>query len=110
MNWIDLLRWIALVGGAIVLGLHFAVYKNAPRITYHPTAWRIFIAGNSLFTLYALTQLVTEKDEGTVYIITAAMIITLIGIILLEHTYHIRMKEATNVRSRTSRSRSTYHR
>ena len=105
MDWVEILRWLGMVGGAIVLGLHFAVYKNAPRITFHPRPWRIFIAGNTLLTFYAVARLLRETDGGTVYIVAIAMIVTLIGIILLDHSYHIRKaQEAANEQRRTARS------
>lgn len=108
---LDIIRWTALIGGAIILGLHIAVYKNADRLTFHPKSWRIFIAGNSIFTTYALIRLLSEQDGLTIYIVFTAMMITLAGIIILDHTYRLqKAKEAKNGnRRRAARPRSVKH-
>lgn len=103
----DIIRWIAIIGGAVVLGLHLAVYRNAGRITYHPMPWRIFIAGNSILTAYALLSLYAERDGNTVYIVFAAMALTLLGIVALDHSYRTRKereaKRVERMEQRTTR-------
>jgi hypothetical protein len=114
MTFTEIIRWAALCGGAIVLGLHFAVYKNAERVTFHPKGWRIFIMGNALLTTYALGALLTEKEGTTLYIVFTAMLVTLLGAVVLDLDYRSRKRKDVRYEQRRiqreHRSRSANHR
>lgn len=90
---LDLIRWLAILGGSIVVGLHMAVYANAERLTFHPKAWRLFILGNSILTIYAMWMLVNEKNGSTLYVVATSMLVTLLGILSLEVAYRNKRRQ-----------------
>lgn len=84
---VEYLRWLAIFGGAVVLGMHLAVYANADRLTFHPNAWRVFVGGNSVLTLYAMLSLIHEPDRATIIVVGLAMLMTIGGLIALDLAY-----------------------
>lgn len=90
---LDLIRWLAILGGSIVVGLHMAVYANAERLTFHPKAWRLFILGNSILTIYAMWMLVDEQNGSTLYVVATSMLVTLSGILSLEVAYRNKRRQ-----------------
>lgn len=96
----ELLRWIAVFGGAIVLGLHLAVWTNADKLTFHPTAWRLFIGGNSVLTMYTMLSLIKEPNRASVLSVAFAMFVTLCGLIWLDISYRQKLQKDRYVMGR----------
>ena len=88
----DVIRYILICGGALILGFNIAVFKNAERITGSPRAWRVYIFGDSLLTVYVMASLADgiHKNLGLTWRIPVAafaIVLTIAGLIALNGSF-----------------------
>jgi hypothetical protein len=89
---LDTIRYLLICGGALILGFNIAVYKNAERITGSPTAWRIYIVGDSLLTVYVIASLSERMGTNNEFswripVAALAIVLTIVGLFALNESY-----------------------
>lgn len=100
---LDTIRYLLICGGALILGFNIAVYKNAEHITGSPTAWRIYIVGDSLLTVYVIASLserMGAEGELTWRIPVAglAIVLTILGLFALNESYKKMQRNAARAK------------
>ncbi len=86
----EILTYTLILCGLGVLGFNAAVVLHAAQIVHQVFAWRIFIVGKSLMTLYVLVSLhanLSHPHTWAVGLAGVAIMLTLISLVLLDHSY-----------------------
>ena len=100
---LDTIRYALICGGALILGFNLAVYKNAERISSAPRAWRIYIIGDSLLTVYVIASL-TERlgsEESLTWrtpVAAFAIVLTICGLFAMNESYKKMQRQAQRAR------------
>jgi len=103
----ETVRVILIIAGFFVLGFNLAVVVHATRIVSAVVAWRLFILGKSLFTVFVIIALYDNLHSHAfgwrIPLGAVAVTLTLISLVMLDHSYRRRngylRQEASNERT-----------
>lgn len=101
----DVIRYLLICGGALILGFNLAVYKNAERISSAPRAWRIYIIGDSMLTVYVIASLTERMGHGGEFswripVAAFAIILTICGLFAMNESYKKMQRQAQRAKQR----------
>jgi len=87
----EYLRYILIVGGLFVLGFNCAVIVHAAEIVRAVRAWRLFLVGKSLMTIFVVIALydnLHSREIGwRIPLALSAIFLTLVSLVMLDHSY-----------------------
>ncbi len=90
----ETLRYALIFGGFLVLGFNLAVIWHADQIVRAVGAWRLFIVGKSIFTMFLIAVLYDNLHNPEIGwripVAAFAISLTLVSLALLDHSYRRR--------------------
>lgn len=86
----EVLSYTLIVTGLFILGFNTSIFRQADKIVRQASAWRAFIAGKSLMTVYVIIDLHNHAHDPRVWSVLlagVAIVLTLVSLFFLDRSY-----------------------
>jgi H+/Cl- antiporter ClcA len=90
-------RLILIFGGLLMIGFTISIIVHARYLVHAVTAWRLFLTGKSLLTVFVCASLWSHRHSASVSwrlpLVGFAMLLTLVSLVMLTREYRRRQAD-----------------